>query len=366
MRAIAVDDEKLGLSRITRLLNQSEYLSHVKGYNDSKEAIENFELDNADIAFLDIEMPEMSGLILAEILMQKNPRIEVVFVTAYDKYAVQAFEINAIGYVLKPVELIKIDKIIEKILIRQNKYKQIEKPKVLYVQVFQNYLVSFDEEKNNLVKFRTEKAKELLGYLLSYNGRPVSKDKIVDALWPDMDIDRANKNFHTTCYYIRKNLGIDNLILRNQNSYSINMEYVRSDINVFFLAIDELNKGNPQIETIKDAFFKYTGFCFGNEDYLWSIELQSYYEGYFGKMGIFLSKYYETKEWFDLQENILKHMLFLNVSVEMTSLKLIELNIKNGDISGATKIYNMYKMNNQDVINKKIILKMKTLISENQ
>lgn len=348
-----------------RLLKESQNLSYVKGYIEPKEAIENFETDNADIAFLDIEMPEINGLLLAEILMQKNPRIEVVFVTAYDKYAIQAFEINAIGYLLKPVELKKINDKIQRILIRQNKYEISEKSKVLYVQAFENYFVSFDENMKNLVKFRTEKAKELLGYLLSYHGKPLSKDKIIDTLWPDMEIERAKKNFHTTCYYIRKNLGIDNLILRNQNGYSINVECIVSDVNIFCSAIEELSKEKPKIETINAAFFKYNGIYFENEDYLWTLEVQSYYGDYFEKMGIFLAEYYKSKEKFNEAENILKHLLMVDSSSEKACLKLIELSMKKGDILGAKKIYNSFKKNYDDEITREALNKFKYLLGEN-
>jgi two-component SAPR family response regulator len=361
MRAIAVDDEKFGLSRITRLLIESEYLSYVKGYSDVKQAIENFETDNADIAFLDIEMPEMSGLILAEILMEKKPGIEVVFVTAYDKYAVQAFEINAIGYLLKPVELKNINNKIENILVRRNAYQNTNYSELLYIQAFEHFLVSKDKNMNNFVKFRTEKSKELLGYLLSFNGKPVSKDKIIDVLWPDMEIERAVKNLHTTCYYIRKNLGLENLIIRNQNGYSINKKYVISDLHIICLAIEELGKKTPNVEIIYDAFFKYSGVYFENEDYLWALDQQGYYEEYFEKMGIFLFKYYQSKERRDVSENILNHILKINSLSELAYLRLIEINIKKNNIANAKKIYNMFIKNSDGDINKETLNKMNSL-----
>lgn len=363
MRAIAVDDEKLGLSRIIRLLNESKYLSYVKGYSDAKGAIENFEVDDADIIFLDIEMPEMNGLMLAEMLMEKKPELEVVFVTAYDKYAVQAFEINAIGYLLKPVESKKINDKIENILFRQKNLLKVKKPNLLFIKVFEDFIVSLDEGMSNFVKFRTEKSKELLGYLLSFDGKPVSKNKIVDALWPDMEIERAVKNLHTTCYYIRKNLGLENLIIRSQNGYSINQEYIISDLHIFCIAIEELSKKNPRIEIIYDSFYKYSGVYFENEDYLWALDQQGYYEDYFEKMGIFLFKYYQSKKQLDVAENILNHIMTINPISEIACLELIEININKGDIANAKRIYNIFEKNNADYMDSETLPKVKKLIN---
>lgn len=365
MRAIAVDDEKLGLGRIVRLLKGSEYFSCVKGYTKPEEAIKYFEEDNADIAFLDIEMPEMNGLQLSETLMERNPRLEVVFVTAYDKYALQAFEINAIGYLLKPVELKKINDKIERILIRQKGVKIQEKLNVIYIQTFEHFLVSFDKSMKNTIKFRTEKAKELLGYLLSYQGKPVSKDKIIYTLWPDMEPERAAKNFHTTCYYIRKvfkNLGVNNLILRKQNGYSINEECIASDLSIFCNAMEQISKENPRIETIKTAFFEYNGAYLENEDYLWAVEKQSYYEDCYESMGIFLEEYYKSTKQTDKAENVLRHLLSVNPLSEKACVKLIELYMKKGDKLKAKKVYKTLQKNFDDEVGKEILNYLDKLI----
>ncbi|WP_234125048.1 response regulator [Clostridium hydrogenum] len=367
MRAIAVDDEELGLSRIMRLLKKIEYLSYVNGYNNPKEAIENACIDNADIAFLDIEMPEINGLVLAEMLMEKNPKIEVIFITAYDKYALQAFEVNAIGYLLKPVELGSIKQKLERVLLRQGDIKVVEETKKLYIKVFKYFLVSDSKDMKNIIEFRTEKAKELLGILLSHQGKPITKDKIIYRLWPDMEMERAAKNFHTTCYYVRKVIkeaGINNFILRKEHGYSINMNYIDSDLNSFCSAIREIRKKEPQIGIIKAGFFEYGGSYFENEYYEWAYAERNYYGDYFENMGIYLSNYYEGIGQMDECEKILKYLFRVNPLSEKACSRLIKISMEKGDIINAKKIYKNFQKNVDDEMGEKTLKILEDIIEK--
>src|SRR5690625_198134 len=98
MREILVDDEMLALNYLKNALDKigdyevvGTYTNPVKAYNQ----IDDLEID---VAFLDIEMPGMNGIELAEKLLEKRPHLLVVFVTAYENYAIKAFEVNSIDY----------------------------------------------------------------------------------------------------------------------------------------------------------------------------------------------------------------------------------------------------------------------------
>ncbi len=101
MRALVVDDERLARNRLKRMLGRIEGVEVVGEAADGKEALELIATLEPEVAFLDIRMPEMDGLELARRLPAET---RVVFTTAYDQYAVDAFEASAVDYLLKPIE----------------------------------------------------------------------------------------------------------------------------------------------------------------------------------------------------------------------------------------------------------------------
>ena len=112
LKAIVVDDEKLARQRLIRMLEESgENVEVIAEADNGKAALELCERLLPDLVFLDIQMPEMNGLEVAEKLGDSSV---VIFTTAFDRYALQAFESNSIDYLLKPVEAERLKKAIRK------------------------------------------------------------------------------------------------------------------------------------------------------------------------------------------------------------------------------------------------------------
>jgi two-component system, LytTR family, response regulator len=112
-RAILIDDEEIALGRLKRLLSQFEDIIEIVGEAaNGHQGIQVIEDIRPDLIFLDIEMPLMTGF---EMLARLSYMPMVVFVTAYDQYAIKAFEENSIDYLLKPVEKDRLSKTIEKL-----------------------------------------------------------------------------------------------------------------------------------------------------------------------------------------------------------------------------------------------------------
>lgn len=102
LRAVVADDEPLARLRLAALLGDRHDFTVVAECADGRAALEAIETHRPDVVFLDVQMPEMTGVEVAQALGATGPT--VVFVTAYDQYAVRAFELHAIDYLLKPFD----------------------------------------------------------------------------------------------------------------------------------------------------------------------------------------------------------------------------------------------------------------------
>ena len=105
LQALLVDDEPLARQRLRKLLTpfEKDRLRVVGEANDGVEALDVLDERAVDVLFLDIQMPELSGFDMLE-KIPKEERPVVIFITAYDEYALQAFEANAVDYLLKPLQ----------------------------------------------------------------------------------------------------------------------------------------------------------------------------------------------------------------------------------------------------------------------
>lgn len=113
MRAIIIDDERLARKELKSLLKDYHEIEIVDECSSPEEALKSIEKHNPDLLFLDIQMPEKTGFDLLQEL-DKSPK--VVFVTAFDEYAVKAFEVNALDYLMKPVDPERLKETMAKVL----------------------------------------------------------------------------------------------------------------------------------------------------------------------------------------------------------------------------------------------------------
>ena len=112
IKAIIVDDERLARNELKKLLEQYPDIQIIDEASNVDEAVEKIDLSRPDLIFLDIQMPGKTGFdLLAEI--EKSPR--VIFTTAYDEFALKAFEVNALDYLLKPIDPKRLTDAIQKL-----------------------------------------------------------------------------------------------------------------------------------------------------------------------------------------------------------------------------------------------------------
>lgn len=112
MKTIVIDDEPLARSMLSELLGNEQDIEIVAECGDGFEGMKAIQEHNPDLIFLDIQMPKITGFELLELLNDPPP---VIFTTAYDEYALQAFEVNALDYLMKPINPERLSKAIEKV-----------------------------------------------------------------------------------------------------------------------------------------------------------------------------------------------------------------------------------------------------------
>jgi two-component system LytT family response regulator len=268
IKAIVVDDEQPSLHKLGKLLKDSG-LAEVKGtFTEPLAALAFLKENKADAVFLDIEMPEIDGIELSNHIIDLQAEIAVVFVTAYNQYAVEAFRLNALDYLMKPVAADRLRETLCRII----KEKGIAvNSEVVHVCCFGGFSVDIGGKE---VKFRTEKAEELLAFLIDRKGAFVSRIEIIDNLWENFDGDRALIHFNTTLHYVKKALlpyGVHISILHERGSYRLDGAGLSCDY-MKFLEFAEKNKtaGQENILEFEEAAGLYTGEYLYGLEYDWA------------------------------------------------------------------------------------------------
>ncbi|HEY0646118.1 MAG TPA: response regulator, partial [Nocardioides sp.] len=103
LRVLVIDDERPALDELMFLLGRDPRIGEVTGSDSATEALRVLQAEEVDAVFLDIQMPGLTGLDLAQVLSRFKSPPPIVFVTAHEEHAVAAFELRAVDYVLKPV-----------------------------------------------------------------------------------------------------------------------------------------------------------------------------------------------------------------------------------------------------------------------
>ena len=231
MKILLVDDEQLQLLRLQKAVGDalSEEVE-ILCFSNPLEAWEKCKGETIDLAFLDIEMPGCNGIQLAKKLKGANPMVNIVFVTAYDHYAVDAYRLHASGYVNKPVNAQKVQAELD------NLRHPIALPssKKLQVKCFGNFAV-FHEGKP--LRFAYKKSMELLAYLIDREGSPVNTAELNAVLWEE-DHPSYLRNLIADLQSTLSSIGASEIFIKRHNECAINVVLIDCDAY-------EYKHGNP-------------------------------------------------------------------------------------------------------------------------
>lgn len=282
IRIVAVDDELPALRRVGKLLESFEQV-RVCGLFDKSPALLEYVLTEPEpihLALLDMEMPALHGLELARRLRECRPEIHIAFLTAYEEFAREAFDVEALDYLLKPVMREDLSRTLDRFVKRsghaEGQESRIERG--IGVRSFGPFTVTTNT--GAPIRFRNSKGKELLAYLHHHGGKPVSKAQIMEEIWYGRDVGRTQVNLHSTVYQLRKDMeacGLPDRIEQTKlagGSYSLNWSTSFDDVAAYDNEV-KLFKRNWSITHALKAVQLYGGGYLAGSGYSWAAPRQA-------------------------------------------------------------------------------------------
>lgn len=254
MKILLVDDEKLQLLRLEKSVKVILKDAEIFSYTNPVEALSNDENDIVDIAFLDIEMPKINGIMLAKSLKKINPKINIIFVTAYDNYALEAMRMHASGYISKPVNEEKIRKEIDNL----RHPLSLKTKNNIQVKCFGNFEVFY---KGEPLRFSYKKSKEVFAYLVDREGAAININELNAVLWEE-DHPSYLRNLISDIQKTLKDIDESDVFVKRRNECYIDVE--RIDCDAY-----EYKRNNPDaIRMYRGEYMiQYSWAIFEEEDY---------------------------------------------------------------------------------------------------
>ncbi len=271
LKTVIVDDEILVLELLKNMLQNEEQIDIIGEFTSPRKALNDIPALKPDLIFLDIEMPGVNGIELATHLMNSMEDISIVFITAYDQYAVQAFRLNAIHYILKPPNPDEIKQAITRVL-SDKMIKPVKSLDKVCVRMLGD--IQINGQASDALKWPTAKTEELFAMFLLSGINGIDKWTIIDRLWPDSQEGKSEQLLYSTVYRLKKALtqyGIKAKVINKLGVYKMEVENMWLDVNEFENLYNEYKKtmsiGDDTYEKLVEL---YKGQLFGSRHYEWS------------------------------------------------------------------------------------------------
>ncbi len=227
MNILVVDDNKKDLNALTDIVKSVIEDATVYDHDDPAAALALARKAEIDIAFLDIRMPELSGVELGRYLRDLNPFVNIVFCTAHKEYGYEAMEMHASGYMIKPAseENVRQELALLRFPEHYNGHKRV------FAQTFGDFELFVD---GIPVEFKYKKTKEIVALLINNRGAQTTNGEIIADLWED-DGDPEKKvsylsNLRQDLQNTFTRLKLNGIILKQRGSLAIAKDRIECDL----------------------------------------------------------------------------------------------------------------------------------------
>ncbi len=227
MNILAVDDDNSSLEIIAGLIKEIKPDSVCYCFDSALSALAKAREEEIDVAFLDVNMPELSGIDLGKYLVELNPFMNIIFLTEHKEYAYEAMQLHASGYIYKPEVEKRVKKELESL-----RYPELRKKyKRVFAQTFGNFELFVDGEP---VTFKYNRTKEVVAVLINNRGAQTSNGELIASLWED-DGDPDKKlsylcNLRQDLQNTFKKLKLEGIIIKQRGSMAIAKDKIECDL----------------------------------------------------------------------------------------------------------------------------------------
>lgn len=325
MRVIVIDDEKAMHLIMTRMLSKLPEIEIAGCFSDTASASQHIKEHDVHVAFVDISMPQESGMQFAERIAVEHPDLYIVFVTSHKDYALDAFELSALDYIVKPVSLERIEKSVARAR-AVHRFTETSKAE-LASNPIQIYALGGLEVRtaHGSVKWISRKSAELFGYLLLNRGRIVSRARIISEVFGDMPDKNAETYLNTSIYQLRKAMvphGLKSIVQSDSEGYGLDIP----DASIDFVEFEERIKRYAEIdasnlEKALETEVQYVGDLFGEKGFGWALNdmerLSALYTAYVKKLVRELLEHHEEDNAIRLLNKLFSRNEFDEETVEL-------------------------------------------------
>lgn len=214
MNILALDDEEIALEGLVSAAKQAEPSATIYSFRKPKEALEFCKSIPCEVALLDIQMRNMSGVELAKEVKFLNPNTNIIFTTGYTDYMRDAFELHASGYLMKPITPEKVRKELDNL---RCPVQPVYSKRVRF-QTFGNFEVFIEGQP---VKFNYDLTKEMLAYLVDRKGALCTNGEIMAVLWEDKQSSSYLRTLKADLIRTLRNAECEDIITRQKGKIGI-------------------------------------------------------------------------------------------------------------------------------------------------
>lgn len=222
---LIVENEKSKLDNTTELVKKLSGNQEIKGFDNSPSALAFARKNKVHIAFLDVKLPEMDGLVLGQYLKDLNKYVNLIYITDDRSDAFDAMTLRASGCMMDPVDEKSLKKEMGDLRFKNDKSKKTK----VFAQTFGNFELFVD---GRPVNFKYSKTKEILALLINNRGAQTTNGEIIATLWEDEEDSKASylSNLRQDLQNTLMSLGISDILVKQRGSMGIAVDMIECDL----------------------------------------------------------------------------------------------------------------------------------------